>query len=437
MIFLIVAVSTLLYGAVHQAVLALTYLSVASMLMIWAIDCYRKGAFRYSSEPTQLILFASALYGLVQVVPIGAMPAVGGIEGISKTVSLDPFATQVNALHFFALAIFFSLVCVSLDSANRVKRVAVFITVFGSVYAFYAILQSILSPNKIYGLLERSYALPFGSFISRNNFAAWMEMAVAIPLGMLFTKSVATDKRIIVLTAAIIMGVSIVLSGSRGGLITLLLQLLFLTFITYSRDKRSSPVLKIALSIGILAAIIGGTVFVGGENTLKRIGEEQAVAEGTVTRPQIWAVTLKMITANMPFGVGLGAYGVAYTQYDDASGLERVEQAHNDYLQVLSDAGIVGGVLGLLFLYFVFAKGIRAIRTSNGERRGIAVGAFTGAFGVLVHSLFDFVLHTTAVALLFLTLLGLLAAAASHYPDDAVDRDHPRRKRRTKVPVNA
>ena len=191
------------------------------------------------------------------------------------------------------------------------------------------------------------------------------------------------------------------------------------------------------LVIPVLAAIIAGTVFVGGENTLKRIGEEQAVAEGTVTRPQIWAVTLKMITANMPFGVGLGAYGVAYTQYDDASGLERVEQAHNDYLQVLSDAGIVGGVLGLLFLYFVFAKGIRAIRTSNGERRGIAVGAFTGAFGVLVHSLFDFVLHTTAVALLFLTLLGLLVAGASHYPDDAVDRDHPRRKRRTKVEVNA
>jgi len=303
--------------------------------------------------------------------------------------------------------------------------------VFGALYAFYAILQSILSPNKIYGLLERSYALPFGSFISRNNFAAWMEMAIAIPLGALFMKSVAGDKRIIVFTAAIIMGVSIVLSGSRGGLIVLVLQLAFLFFISYSRTDRSSSFLKVCLALGILAGIVAGTIFVGGENTFKRIGEEQVVAEGTVTRPQIWAVSLKMITANMPLGVGLGAYGVAYTQYDEASGLERVEQAHNDYLQVLSDAGIVGGLLGILFLFFVCSRGIKAIRTSNVERRGIAAGAFAGIFGLLVHSLFDFVLHTTAIALLFLTLVGLLVAATSQYPDDSTDHEHSNRRRRS------
>ena len=264
-----------------------------------------------------------------------------------------------------------------------------------------------------------------------------MEMAIAIPLGMLFTGSVAQDKRLIYLTAAVLMGVSIVLSGSRGGLIALIVEIAFLVLVTYSQRERGSTFLKVALGVGIVVAIIAGTAFVGGENTLTRISEEQAVVapEGTATRPQIWNVTLKMIAANMPFGVGLGGYGVAYTKYDEASGFERVEQAHNDYLQVLSDGGIIGGVLGLAFLFLVFRLGLNAIRVSHLERRGIAAGAFAGIFGVLLHSLFDFVLHTTAIALLFLTLVGMLIAARSKFPGDSPEPE--KRRRRTKAAMTA
>lgn len=429
MIFVIIAFATLLYGAVHQGVLALVYVSIALLAIVWAADGVRYGTIRISREPVQLVLFAAAIYGLIQTVPFGMLNSSGGVESIPQTLSLDPFATQVNALHFFALALFLSLVCISIDSAFRLRRLGLFITVFGSIYAFYAILQSVLSPTAIYGLLERP--MPFGSFVSRNNYAAWMEMAIAIPLGMLFSGSVPQDKRLIYLTAAVLMGVSIVLSGSRGGLIAMVLQIGFLVFITFSRRDRGSRLLKFGLGAGLLIAILLGTAFVGGENALTRIQDGQTVAEGVVTRPQMWAVTLKMIAANMPFGVGLGAYGVAYTRYDEASGFERVEQAHNDYLQVLSDGGIVGGILGIVFLFLVFRLGWRGVRVSNLDRRGIATGALAGIFGVLLHSLFDFVLHTTAIALLFLTLLAMLIAASSRFSDDTPEPE--KRRRRTKT----
>jgi len=430
MIFVLIAFATLLYGAVHQGVIALVYVSIATVATLWAIDGLRSGSIRFSREPLQLILFAVAAYGLIQVIPMGAVGPTAGVDNIPRTLSLDPFATQVNALHFLALAMFLSFVCLSIDSANRLRKLAIFLTVFGAIYAFYAILQSVLSPTRIYGLLERQG--PFGSFVSRNNFAGWMEMAVAIPLGMLFSGSVSQDKRLIYLTAAVLMGVSIVLSGSRGGLIALVIQVAFLVFITYSqRGRHSSKLLKITLGAGILVAIILGTAFVGGENALTRIQDDQTVAEGVVTRPQIWNVTLKMIADNLPFGVGLGAYGVAYTRYDEASGFERVEQAHNDYLQVVSDGGIVGAALGIAFLVLIFKLGWKASQVSNLERRGIASGAFAGIFGVLLHSLFDFVLHTTAIALLFLTLIGMLVAARSKFPDDASEGERRRRRIRT------
>ncbi len=431
LIFVLITISTLFYGAVHNAVLGIVYFSVAGMVVLWAIDCIISRSVRFSREPLQLILFATALYGLMQVIPFGTIDSAGGISGIPNTISLDPFATKVSALHFLGLGLFFSLVCVFLDSASRLRKLAIFITAFGTIYAFFAIIQSVLSPTSIYGLLERPLAQPFGSFVSRNNFAGWMEMAIAIPLGMLFAGSVERDKKLIYLTAAIIMGVSIVLSGSRGGLTALFLQLTFLFLVTYSQKNRSELWLKVLLGAGVIVAIIAGTAFVGGESTLTRMSDEPLAADGIVSRPQIWNVTIRMIAENMPFGVGLGAYPVAYPKYDQASGFERVEQAHNDYLQVLSDGGIVGGVLGVAFLLLVFKLGWKGVRVSNVERRGIATGALAGIFGVLLHSLFDFVLHTTAIALLFLTLLGVLVAAGFKYTDDTPA--HEKRRRRSKT----
>lgn len=109
---------------------------------------------------------------------------------------------------------------------------------------------------------------------------------------------------------------------------------------------------------------------------------------------------------------------MAYTPFDDYSGLERVEQAHNDYLQVVADGGVVGLVIGLLFLFWLFRLGLSAAKTENVYRRGVAIGALAGCFAILVHSIFDFVLHTTAISLLFIMLVSLIVASQRRYDDD-------------------
>lgn len=435
MIFFVIAFTTLFYGAVHYAVIAVTYVAIVGMLALVAAGWFRTGAIRVSREPIQLVLFLAGLWGLVQVIPFGTLAESGGVSGIARTISLDPFATQVSAVHFLLLGLYLSVVLVAFDSASRLRKFAIFITIFGFAFAFFAILQSILSPTAIYGLLERPYAQPFGSFVSRNNFAAWMELAIAVPMGMLFSGAVAREKRLLYVTAVVLMGVSLVVSGSRGGLVVLLIEVAFLFLLTYSFRSRSQVWLRALLIAGLLTAIVAGTAFVGGETSFTRLGNEQGEPVNSVSRLQMWGVTLKMIGDNMPFGVGLGAFGVAYTKYDVASGLERVEQAHNDFLQVISDAGIVGALLGLAFLVLLFRLARRALDTKNAVRRGIAAGCLTGIFGALIHSIFDFGLHTTSIAILFLTLLGALAASASSYSDDIVLDEEPQRRRRRKSAV--
>ena len=119
---------------------------------------------------------------------------------------------------------------------------------------------------------------------------------------------------------------------------------------------------------------------------------------------------------------------MVYTGYDSRSGLYRLEQAHNDYLQVLSDGGIIGALLGLFFVVNLFRMGFTRRDSRDEFRRGVATGAMAGCFAVLVHSFFDFTLHTPANALLFLVLAAL--ATMNGRVEDVQSRRKKRPRRR-------
>ena len=196
-----------------------------AVAVLWAIDGFVSGVARFNKNLLQIPLLAIFVYALIQVVPFGSLAETAGVSGIPRTISLDPFWTKVFALHFFALFIFFAALLVCLDSEKRLKKLVWLITIFGFAFAFFAILQAVLSPNKIYGVYEAQYAVPFGSFVNRHNFAAYMEMTIAVPLGMMFAGAVERDRRLLFVTAIGLMGVALILSGSRGGLVALLAEI--------------------------------------------------------------------------------------------------------------------------------------------------------------------------------------------------------------------
>ena len=429
----LIVLATLAYGAVHQAVLAITYFLVAVIVLLWALDCRREGAIKLSASLIQAPILAAAVYGLLQILPLGELPAEAGVAGIPRTISIEPFVTIISAVHFLAISVFLAALLIYVDSAERIRKIIVFVSVFGFAYAFFAVLQSVLSPDKIYGIYGRPGANVFGSFVNRNHFAAWMEMAIALPLGLLFSGVVPKDKRLLFGTAGALMGASIVASGSRGGSVAFVVEVLVLSLLTYGSGRGRLGV-RIALAAGLLAVVIGGALFVGGETSLSRIADSQTAVGTDQDRSRIWSASVKIIEYGMPLGVGLGAFGTAYSQFDASSGLERVEQAHNDYLQVLTDAGLPGAVIGLGFLMIVGFHGRAVLSSKNDFRRAVGVGALAGVVGVLVHSIFDFVLHTTAVSLMFLLLLSVLTAtAADRFPDEVPNESssHKKRRRRT------
>lgn len=424
--------TTMIYGTVHQPIIALFYIFIVLILIFWAVDAFSSRVFRFNKSLLQVPILATVIYGLIQIIPFGSIAEVGGISGISRTISVEPFLTKLTTIHFLALFLFFAAFLSFIDSFKRLKKVVWLITIFGFLYSFFAILQSFLSPTKIYGIYEVQYAVPFGSFVNRHDFAAIIEMTMAIPLGLLFVGAIEKDKRLLYITAIGLMGIALLLSGSRGGFVALLAEVFLIVIITTENRGKGQIALKGILAVGIILVIVFGAILIGGESSLTRIAETASSDDVTSNRLHIWSVTLDVIKHNLPFGAGLGAFGVAYTPFDTLNGMARVEQAHNDYLEVLANAGIVGLLIGISFLFLIFRTALKNIKTQNIYRRGVAVGAFAGCFAILVHSVFDFVLHITAISVMFLTLLSLLVVSGRKNSDDEQMFVRSKRKKRKK-----
>jgi O-antigen ligase len=180
---------------------------------------------------------------------------------------------------------------------------------------------------------------------------------------------------------------------------------------------------------------MGGAVIISGPEVFTRLLGTPIAEDPSTGRGHFWSVTLDVIKAYPFLGSGLGSFGAVYPRYDTRNGLYRLEQAHNDYLQTLSDGGIIGGLLGLAFIIILFRRGFKRRETHDKFRRGVSTGALAGCFAVLIHSFFDFTLHTTANALLFLILVAI-ATQDTRVNTTYEQRHHGRRRRRSRTREN-
>ena len=434
-ICLAIILSALAYGTVHAWSLAAFFIGSVVLLVLWVIDSWNLGTLRVSRNILQLPLLGLLALGLIQLLPL-RNPDVGSLSlPLVHSLSFNPYATRFIVIEIVALLIYFGATLVFVDTPKRLRLLVRTITIFGFFLAIFGLTQSFASPTRVYWIREMPQSQAFGPFINRHHFAGYMELTMALPLGLIFSNAIEREKKFIYMFAAALMAVALVMTNSRGGIVSLVAELLFLVSLMGIRRRHSKkrsekqPRLKSAaaragLALAMVIVLFGGVALLGGEEALSRLVGSVNADDPTTGRAHFWSVTVDIIKNHPVIGTGLGAFGVVYTGYDTRNGLYRLEQAHNDYLQVLSDGGIVGAVLGLVFLVALFRMGFARRESRDDFRRGVATGALAGCFAVLVHSFFDFTLHTTSNSLLFLVLAALATM------NGRVEEVHSRRKKK-------
>ena len=373
------------------------------------------------------------LLGIVILALVQTLPSFNGLSGWSSggTISADPFETKLFALKLLALIIFGLLLIQHVSSKRRLQILMCVLMAVGVASCAFGLGRHFLNNNLQLSTVASESS--FGQFDNRNHFAFLMEMILGLILGLM-TAGWHRGKFLIALAGAGIICTALVLTNSRGGIISMGVQLgfFFLAVLIIARrnekidrlpeqpKRRFSPVVRRAGLIAcLLVTLTTGALMVVGAGIAQRVSsvseelKPQDLAHRNYTRRlEIWNATLLLIKANPIGGVGFGAYGAAIPEYHDATGEFTLQQAHNDYLELVASGGVIGGCLGAWFviaLLILVRNRLQSITDPFG--RAVCLGSLTGLVGVAVHSFVDFGLHIFINALLF-TALTILASTS-------------------------
>jgi O-antigen ligase len=414
--------TALAHGTVEFWSVALFGAIIITLLVIWTIKAVKEKQLAILLPATVWPLVVLLIYVMIQGI------AFTESDGRVKSLSMDVEATRAALPVLFFLIVAFILTVNFWNSPERLKQVAIFLTFYGFALALFALMQYFTWNGKFYWF-RATKAMAFGPFANRNHFAGYMEMLIPLPVALMVGRAIRKEMWMIYGFAAALMSLTVVISASRGGMVSVLASLVFIG-IAKSRLRRNTRktgtrylnqngaffwLKRLGGIAAMIVVLVAGVIWLGVEPVLQRLGDtiDQAkisqVSSEALSRSGIWRDTGKLIQTHMLFGAGFGAYETAFPAYSLNTIEMVVTHTHNDYLQILADCGVIGGMIALWFLVMIFRAIWQGIKSPDAFLAALALGCGAGIFAMLLHSLFDFNLQIPSNALLFLTLCAMVS----------------------------
>lgn len=422
----------------------LLVLELSALLLLALV--VRRPAFLDQLHPGFLVaLGLFVLLPLLQLVPLpesawaalpgresyaGMLAALFGAEAVgSRGLSLVPYATEAAWLTLLPpLAVF--LLAIGLPDSRLKQAVYVFLGVAGG-QAVLGLAQYGTGSSAVLwtgpGLAVQN---AYGTYASYDHLAGLLAMALPIVLGMLayhwhgvrqrarryhgknlrgrlarfFSQEAGVNRTLVFGTLSLAILLGLIFTRSRTGIALAMLGIL-LAALLFGR-RLGGRVSGITTVLGVLGIALA--LEIGLAPVLQRFGMDMTAD----ARWSIFAGTLDAIREFMPLGSGVGTFPEIFRRFQpgDISGIF-VNHAHNDYLEWLAEAGLVGGVLALAFLCF-YAWGWRRVWRKDdwNALRFMQAGAGVALLLLMLHGLVDFNLHIPANAIYF----AFLAAVFLH-----------------------
>lgn len=315
------------------------------------------------------------------------------------------YVTKLETLQYVAYGILLFLAAERVRSEETRRVFALVMSVFGTVYALFAVVQALSSNGKIFWIHTSRFpsATIFGSYVNHNHYAGVMEMLTPLPLILSMGHLLKGGKRALAGFCAGLMATTIFLSGSRGGMIAFIFQAIL--FAGLALGKKRSP--RIAFgSMAVCAFVLSLLFFLDRGQALVHLGDL-----GPGIRLDITKDSLKMFSQRPILGWGLGTFPTIYPRYRTFYTNLFINEAHNDYAQLLVEMGLLGFGLMLWFLVSLYRRALPTSRRWEFEWAwALSWAALLGCTGILVHSFVDFNLQIPANAGMFYAFCGLATA---------------------------
>ena len=313
-------------------------------------------------------------------------------------------------LVYLSNMLFFYFCLIHIDTVKKLKSIIFAVCVSVLFYSALSLAKG--------GLNSGRFA--FGDMYDPNDLAYFL--VSLFPFGLLFIiNNEGLFKKIIGITTVGISVIVILLTGSRGGFLSLIVVFTLLLFKQGQAIKLSSKILLLVISFVMIAAY-SSKINTERYESLKDVGSDYNVA-GEGGRLGIWKKGIQLVLFNPIIGVGVNCFPKAIGEMRaDEGEIPKWQVAHNAYLQVAAEVGLIG--------FFLFSSMIsRSLKNlslhkkteigslQTKEFRSIVVSLRVGFIGSLVAAFF----LTQAYSILF-TLFFALSVVIKRFASDHTDQ---------------
>ncbi|MDG1958275.1 MAG: O-antigen ligase family protein [Candidatus Binatia bacterium] len=357
-----------------------------------------------------------------------------------RTISLDPSRTLAELLKILAyLAVFAVVTFYPLEPGSREdqrfqRRLLQAVAFTAIAVAAVGLLQRMSWNGKILWFFvpwdwgEPRLANPqtSGPFVSRNNFGGYLALTLPLVLAPLLART-RIDLRRPRLTTQVIFGAGAAICGtalffslsrgSWGAAAVSLSVFLFLLVRHVPVEKRAGFLAGrragMQVGAGVAAVMLlfvllpsGGAEM--GSDIDRRLEQTVSNSASWDSRVEGWRDSVPMITDYPLLGVGLSSWGVAFPQYDESFFFgSQARRAHNDYIQLFAETGLVGGLMLVFACVVVARRFLRVLRTRSDSAYVLQLAIGAGLLALLIHEFVDFDLQMPGIAITAVLLLGI------------------------------
>lgn len=415
------------------------FVLTGAWLTVWALGKATVADSLRRSWPVFAVLGLWTLLQVVHVVPLprdwvqAISPESARIQGLADvvvgardefTLSIDPHSSRAALLKTLSYVAMFFLTLAFVHNRGRVlmlARVLIYAAVIHAVVAVTLHLTS--SDGEYFGTYLSQSGSASGTYANRNHFAGFLEMMLAVGIGMLiaglsdqraeswkeFSRQtiewVLSPKMVLRLSLCVLV-IALTTTHSRMGNTGFFSSLLIagVIGIVLSRRATRNTVILLA-SLVVIDLMIVGSWF-GVEKLAARLEQTTVMEVQEREDPAVHAVQL--IRDYPVLGAGPGTFYVAFPRYRPESVRSFYDYAHNDYAQIAVESGLLGlGLLGIVVAATLAAAVAAQWRRSDPLMRGMSFACIMGVSAILIHSTVDFNLQIPANAALFMVLLAL------------------------------
>ncbi len=444
-----VLVAPLWFGGRHDLGRFLYATVCATAACAWTLRCLSKNQTTLRRTPVHWLMLLAVLMVAVQLIPLPERclswlsPELSQLAptwcsssgfpcllGQWSTVSVTPGSTGVGLAVLISHCLLFVVALERLHDFRDIRRLLQLLALAAVIMSVLGLLQWLTATPKLLWLYQPPQRAigPFvqGTFVNKNHFAHFIILGLGPLLLSLRPTKVATDRKgarqgsnqnvkwrqLAVRIAIVLCLVAVLLSLSRGAIVTLVVACLAGGSVLAMRGligRRSLIGCACLAVVTLLGVSLGSS-----EKVLSCFGE---LASGSVEeldegggRRELWAANLSAVAANPWLGYGVGSHADVYRAFASRSFAVEFTHAESGYLHTLTECGIVGGLLLMGIIGLMVRPCLQAtLSEMNPQHRFTWAALIASLTASLTHSIFDFVWYVPAC----MSVTVLLAACVT------------------------